>query len=161
MRAGRAGPLLLLAAAAASAAFAVGAARGGTPGADRPAVVVRDERGTAVARAALPADGRFALAYRHSYYREPAQERFVRDGAGFRLETVASPRAAVLDYYALPGRRGRDGRWLTLRLRQAPRYRRLALIGTPTGRRTLVVGARRIALYGPRPSHLTIAVEGR
>jgi hypothetical protein len=161
MRAGRAGPLLLLAATAAPVAFVSGGAAGRAPGAGGPSVIVRDQRGITVARAALPADGRFALAYRHSYYRAPAQERFVRDGAGFRLESVASPRAAVLDYYALPGRRGRDGRWLTLRPRDAAHYRRLALIGTPTGRRTLVVGAQRIPLYGPRPRHLTIAVEAR
>jgi hypothetical protein len=67
----------------------------------------------------------------------------------------------VLDYYALEGRRGRDGGWLTLRPSHAPPRRRLALIATAIGRRTLVVGSRRVALHGPRPRHLTLAVEDR
>ncbi len=142
----------------AAAATGLAAGRGGGD----PAVVVRDRAGAVVARATLPADGRFALAYRHSYYRAPAEERFAGDGhGGFALRALASPRAAVLDYYALAGRRGRDGRWLTLAPRDAPRYRRLSLIATRTGRRTLVAGHRRIPLYGARARHLTISVEDR
>ena len=142
--------------AAAAVASGVAAGRAG----DEPVVVVRDRGGSTVARLALPGDGRFALAYRHSYYRAPAQERFARDGrGGFRLRALASPRSAVLDDYAVEGRRGRDGRWLTLTPRTAPRYRRLSLIATDTGRRTLVVGARRVPLYGGGARHLTLAVE--
>jgi hypothetical protein len=148
-----------LAAMAAAIPAAIGVA-GAAPAAG-PSVVVRDRDGTTIARVALPADGRFALAYRHSYYRAAAEERFVAAGGRFRLRAIASPRAAVLDYYALEGRRGRDGRWLTLRPRHAPARRRLALIATAVGRRTLVVGSRRLALHGARPRHLTIAVEDR
>jgi hypothetical protein len=135
------------------------AAIAGMPGAGDPRVVVRDRGGATVARVGLPADGRFALAYRHSYYGAPAEERFVRDGDGFRLEAVASPRAAVLDYYALEGARRHEGRWKSLRPRRPARYRRLSLIATEVGRRTLVAGGRRVPLYAAEPRHLTIAVE--
>lgn len=124
------------------------------------AVIVRNEHGKAVARAELPEDGRFALAYRHSYYRAPAQERFVADGDGFKLESVASPRAAVLDYYQLEGSRQRDGDGLRLFPRERRRYRQLPLIATAEGRRTLVVDGRRTPLYGRRARHLEITVEG-
>jgi hypothetical protein len=159
MRARR--PLVVAALAVPLAAAAAGAAMGARA-IDGPAVVVRDSGGATVARVALPADGRFALAYRHSYYGAPAQERFAGDGrGGFRLRALASPRAAVLDYYALAGHRARDGRWLTLAPRRAPRYTSLRLIATPTGRRTLVVGTRRVPLFGAGARHLTLAVEDR
>ena len=122
---------------------------------------MRDRDGDTVTRLSLPADGRFALAYRHSYYGAPAEERFVRDGRGFRLEAIASPRAAVLDYYALDGRRGRDGDWLTLRPRRTATTEKLTLIATGIGRRTLVAGERRVPLHDGEPRHLTIAVEDR
>jgi hypothetical protein len=158
MHARRLAAVVLVAVPLAAAATGLAAGRGG----DERAVVVRDRAGATVARATLPADGRFALAYRHSYYRAPAEERFASDvHGGFRLREIASPRAAVLDYYALDGRRARDGRRLTLRPREAPRYRRLSLIATSTGRRTLVAGERRIPLYGARARHLTISVEDR
>ena len=121
--------------------------------------MVRDADGEVVAAAELPRDGRFAIDYVHSYYRAPAQERFVAGDGSFRLESVASPRAAVLDYYELEGRRVRQGRRLRLFPRPRARYERLPLIATSTGRRTLVVGQRRLPLYGPRARHLTIALE--
>ena len=79
-------------------------------GDDGPRVVVRDRGGDVVAEAALPADGRFALAYRHSVYSAPAEERFrALAGGRFALESVASPSRRVLEYYELEGRitRGR------------------------------------------------------
>jgi hypothetical protein len=147
----------LLVAGAAAAPLALAAATLAGDGAR--AVVVRDEGGDEVVRAALPASGYFALGYRHSYYDAPAQERFEADGGGFRLSSLASPRAAVLDYYALPGRRTREGTWLRLTPREHRRYERLALIATADGQRTLLVGARRFPLYGPDARHLTITVE--
>lgn len=140
---------------AAALALAAGALVDGDP--ER--VVVRDEGGGVVAAAELPRDRRFALDYLHSYYRAPAQERFVASDGAFRLESVASARAAVLDYYELEGRRARDGRRLRLFPRASRRYRRLPLIASSTGRRTLVVGERRLPLYGPRARHLTIELE--
>jgi len=127
-----------------------------------PEVVAREAGGDRVARARLPVSGRFALAYRHSYFRAPAEERFrALDGGGFALEAIASPHAGVLDYYELPGRRTREGRAWVLRPDRPPRFARLALAGTATGRRTLVAGDARIALWGRDGGvrHLRIEVE--
>jgi len=123
-----------------------------------PELVVRDEQGREIGRAALP-DGSFALAYRHSYYRAPAREHFTVTNGVIRLDEIASPRAAVLDYYALAGERSRRGGWLQLRLAEPRRYERLPLIATATGRRTLVVGNERVRLYGREARHLTIEVD--
>jgi hypothetical protein len=131
-------------------------AAGGAPR----AVVVRDAAGDVVAREALSPRGGFALAYRHSYYGAPAREVFRAGRAGFALRALASPSAAVLDYYALAGARTRSGGWVRLELRDRRRYRRLTLIATSTGRRTLVVGKRRVPLYGAGARHLTLTVEG-
>ena len=122
-------------------------------------VVVRDDGGRVVVKAALPESGRFALEYRHSYYRVAARERFRAGGSGFRMVGVESPSEAVLDYYAIAGAKT-PGRWMAL-APEAPRhFDRLPLIATATGRRTLAVAGRRYPLYGETaPRHLTIAVE--
>jgi hypothetical protein len=121
------------------------------------AVVVRDDA-QVVARVALPADGRFALAYRHSVYEVPAFERFVAEPDGrFRLVGVSSQSEAVLDYYAAEGTRVRDEQGWHLELADPPRFDELGLIATEVGQRTLVVGDRRV----PLPTigeHLTISV---
>jgi hypothetical protein len=124
------------------------------------AVVVRDAAGEVIAREALRGGGEFALAYRHSYYGAPAREVFTAEPSGFALRELVSPSAAVLDYYSLDGRRTRSGRWIRLSLRDRRRYERLPLIATSTGRRTLVVGDRRVPLYGAAARHLTMTVEG-
>ena len=67
-------------------------------------VVVRDDGGRVLVEARLPESGRFALEYRHSYYRVPAREEFRAGGSGFRMVAVSSPSEAVLDYYAIDGR---------------------------------------------------------
>lgn len=123
-------------------------------------LVVRDASGARVAEASLPASGRFALAYRHSVYGEPAEERF-RAGRDIVLEAIASPSEAVLDYYAIDGRRTRsDGRWILAPAHPA-RYRELALAATEVGRRTLVANGRRVPLWRTgRTRHLRIEVEG-
>jgi Domain of unknown function (DUF1850) len=122
--------------------------------------VVRDQEGDEVVRTELPESGAFALAYRHSYYGAPAKEVFTASGSGFRLTGIASPRAAVLDYYALAGERTRRRGWLHLVPAERRRYERLPLIATATGRRTLLAGGERIPLYGREARHLTITVEG-
>ena len=58
-------------------------------------VVVRDDGGRVLVEARLPESGRFALEYRHSYYRVPARERFEARGDGFRMVGVESPSEAV------------------------------------------------------------------
>jgi hypothetical protein len=121
-------------------------------------VVVRDDGGRVLVREALPADGRFALEYRHSYYRVPARERFEAAGDGFRMTGVESPSEAVLDYYAIAGAKT-PGRWMALSPERPERFARLPLIATDTGRRTLEVAGRRYPLYARAPRHLTIEVE--
>ena len=121
-------------------------------------VVVRDEDGVVVAEARLPASGRFAIEYRHSYYRVPAREEFTADESGFRIVEIASPNEAVLDYYELAGTKRRSG-WMRLTPARPRHFERLPLIATPVGRRTLEVGGRRYALYGVAPRHVTVEVE--
>jgi hypothetical protein len=126
-------------------------------------VVVRDDGGRAIVKAALPDSGRFALEYRHSYYRVPARERFQvdgRNGRGFRMVGVESPSEAVLDYYELVGAKT-PGRWMALAPAHPRRFERLPVIATATGRRTLEVGGERYPLYAKAPRHLTIEVEER
>lgn len=123
-------------------------------------VVVRDDGGRVIAKAALPDSGRFALEYRHSYYRVPARERFEADGSGFRMVGVESPSEAVLDYYEMAGAKS-PGRWMALTPARPRRFDRLPLIATATGRRTLEVGGERYPLYAKAARHLTIEVEDR
>jgi hypothetical protein len=150
---------------AAVAAVAAAALAGGAAvRADGPArVVAQDRDGRTVAALELPRSGAFALAYRHSYYRRPAVERFVagEDGS-FRLVEIASPSEAVLDYYEIEGVKRRSDGWWRLRPARPARFTRMALAATAVGRRTLVAGGEREPLFrgDGRVSHLTIAVEG-
>jgi hypothetical protein len=123
-------------------------------------VVVRDDGGRVLVKAALPDSGRFALEYRHSYYRVAARERFEADGSGFRMVGVESPSEAVLDYYEMAGAKT-PGRWMALTPARPRRFDRLPLIATATGKRTLAVGGERYPLYARAPRHLTIEVEER
>jgi len=152
------GPAIAAVAALASIAGAGAAVR-----ADRaPAVVVHDQAGRELARAALPGSGRFALEYRHSYYGARARESFrAGQGRDFKVAAIESPSEAVLDYYSIDGRKraSRDG-WIALVPATPRRYRRLSLIATPTGRRTLAVGDRRFPLFAPsRAAHLTLSID--
>jgi hypothetical protein len=145
--------LATLALAGACGALAVTAA---TSGADGPRVVVREAGGDVVAEAALPADGRFALAYRHSVYNAPAEERFrALSEDRFALQSITSPSRRVLEYYEAEGRITRN----ELVPAHPARLETMALAATERGRRTLVVGGERIPLYG-HGVHLRIAVEG-
>jgi hypothetical protein len=125
-----------------------------------PDVVARDRDGGVVAEAALPADGRFELAYRHSVYRAPAVERFRASDGGFVLESVRSPDARVIDYYEVEGRRTRERGWWVLTPDRPARFGTMALAATERGRRTLVAGDERLPLYG-RAVHLRLGVEER
>ena len=127
---------------------------GGTP-----QVVARTAGGDEVAELRLPASGRFALDYLHSYYREPARETFqVRDDGAFELVAISSRSQAVLDYYEIDGTRSRRGGVWTLRPARPARFDGMALAATAVGRRTLVAGDRRAPLYGG-DVHLRIEVE--
>ena len=110
-------------------------------------VVVAGDGGQPLASAALPASGSFAIRYRHSVYDAPTIESFVAFSDGsFAMVAVASPSAAVLDYYGLDGRRWSSGGWAHLQVSVPDRLRRLPLIGTPKGQRTLEVAGRRFPL---------------
>ena len=124
-------------------------------------VVARREDGQVVAREELPGSGRFEIEYVHSYYGAPAVERFVADGeGGFALVGISSTSDAVLDYYAVGGRKSTDGRWSSLRLNREQSFEELPLIGTAKGRKTLVVLGERSPLFGEDgPVHLTLRVE--
>jgi uncharacterized protein DUF1850 len=140
---------LLLAAALGALALAGGS----------PHVVARTADGDVVADLRLPASGEFALEYRHSYYRRPARETFRATGEGFELVAVSSPSEAVLDYYEIEGERRRSGGVWTLRPARPARFEELALAATAVGRRTLVVGDRRVPLWGGDDVHLRLGVE--
>jgi hypothetical protein len=128
-------------------------------GGGSPEVVARAPDGAEVARVALPTSGEFALEYRHSYYRVPARETFrVADDGSFALVAVSSPSEAVLDYYEIEGARVRRGGVWTLRPAAPARFEEMALAATAVGRRTLVAGDRRAALWGG-DVHLRIGVE--
>ena len=146
------------------AAVAVALAGGAAVRADGPPrVVALDGDGDAVAELELPRSGAFALAYRHSYYRRPAEERFIAAGDGaFKLVEIASPSEAVLEYYDVEGARSRSDGWWRLRLARPVRFTRMALAATAVGRRTLVAGGERAPLFREdgRAAHLTITVEG-
>jgi Domain of unknown function (DUF1850) len=126
-----------------------------------PAVVVADERGREVASLPLPPSGRFALQYRHSVYRAEVTETFAVQNAGFRLVAVASPSEAVLDHYELEGRRVLDGGWRRLEPAATQRLDALPVVATELGRRTLVVGSRRLPLFEPGrgPTRLVLTVR--
>jgi len=143
-----------------AAVAAVAWAAGPRPGGGDPAVVVADERGREVASVPLPEAGRFALSYRHSVYRAEVTETFAVADGGFRLVAIASPSEAVLDYYELEGRRVADHGW-RLEPAATPRLESLPLVATEVGRRTLVVGDRRVALFTPggRPAHLVLSIH--
>ena len=125
-------------------------------------VVARDAHGDEVAELRLPASGEFALEYRHSYYRVPARETFRMTDGGFELVAVSSPSEAVLDYYEIEGARSRRGGEWTLRPARRPHFGTMALAATATGRRTLVAGGERAALYEGKDRLATIvpAAEG-
>lgn len=143
------------------AALAVLAALAAAVLAPGPRVVARDTDGRAAAVLPLRPDGRFELHYVHSYYRVPARESFVAlDDGSFRLHSIGSRSEAVLDYYEVAGSKRSRGPLLELVLAAPPRYRKLPLIATSTGRRTLVAAGRKTPLFGPdAPRHLTISVD--
>ncbi|RKQ87586.1 uncharacterized protein DUF1850 [Solirubrobacter pauli] len=121
-------------------------------------VVARDGQGREVASAALPADGHFALTYRHSVYRAAAEERFRATDGGFVLDSIASRDGRVLDYYELDGTRSREGSLWVLRPDRPARFTTMPLAATRRGQRTLVAGTKHVPLYGG-PVHLRLVVE--
>ena len=123
-----------------------------------PAVVALDGEGREFASAALPANGHFALTYRHSVYKVAAEERFTATDGGFVLDAIASRDGRVLDYYEVEGDRTREGDTWVLRPYEPARFNTMPLAATRRGRRTLVSGSERVPLYGG-PVHLRLVVQ--
>ena len=125
-------------------------------------VVVRDAGGKMLSRSSLPGSGEFSVEYVHSYYEVPAAEHFYAGPqGGFELVGISSPSEAVLDYYELEGRKTADDEWMRLVPKETQRFEELPLVGTKTGRRTLVLPERRVPLFAESgaPRHLTLLVE--
>lgn len=136
---------------AGAAAVALGVALAvpvATVHADGRQLVVLDERGEAVVTEDLPPSGQFSLEYQHSYYDQPATERFVAAATGFRVASLSSPSEPVLDYYDVAGTRSTtaDGEHVLVPHTPAE-LDVLPLIATQKGQRTLVVGGRRTPLW--------------
>lgn len=149
---------------AAGVAVIGAAAHATAPASEGAHVVARDATGHTVADLRLASGRRFALAYRHSRERAPAEERFVADrsGGGFKLVAIASPDAGVLDYYELEGRRTRARGLRVLTLDTPAHFAGgMDLAASALGRRTLVAGASRVALHPRRgAAHVRIRIEG-
>ena len=125
-------------------------------------VVVRDADGKMLSRSSLPSSGEFSVEYFHSYYEVPAAEHFSADpGGGFELVGISSPSEAVLDYYGLEGHKTADDERMRLVPEETQRFEELPLVGTETGRRTLVLPERRVPLFteSGAPMHLTLQIE--
>ena len=139
-----AGAVLLLATAIAGAVVATEDGGGGW-------VVVRDSTGTEMARAKLPATGRFALRYRNSVYHSAAEEHFaVADGRLLLVELRAEELAVLEEYYAAFGAQPASGvstmTW-RVEVERAPIGLPLHVRATELGRRTLLAGGDEIALW--------------
>lgn len=110
-------------------------------------VLVRDERGTILARVGLGEDRQLTLRYRNSLYGSLAEERFVVRGSSLHLVQLAADDRAVLDEYyvvdggAEPTRPGDDRAWWAAP-RDALWLDDLAIAATDLGERTLIVPGR-------------------
>ena len=123
-------------------------------------VVARTTSGRVLARLPLASRGHFALSYVPSVYDAPGIERFEARADGFTLIGLSSTSPAVLDYYALEGRRSVERGWWTLAPSRPPRYEKLSLIATEKGRRTLEVEGKSVPLYEPgRALHVVLSVN--
>jgi hypothetical protein len=125
-------------------------------------VVVRDAGGKMLSRTSLPGSGEFSVEYVHSYYEVPAAEHFsAGPRGGFELVGISSASEAVLDYYGLEGHKTADHEWVRLVPEERQHFEELPLVGTKTGRRTLVLPERRVPLVAESgaPMHLTLLIQ--
>ena len=120
-------------------------------GAEQRWVVVRDDSGAELARAALPASGAFALRYRNSVYESTAEEHFRVDGDELRLVELAANELAVLEEYytAVGAQHVGPGPGLAWRIavERPPIELPLRVQATALGERTLLTEDEVIALY--------------
>jgi len=114
-------------------------------------IVVRDDAGVELARAALPASGVFGLRYRNSVYGSMAEEWFRVVGDRLILERLAADELAVLEEYytatgALKAGPGADRRWVVA-VERPPIDLPLRVRATTLGERTLLGAGPDLALW--------------
>ncbi len=131
-------------------------------------IVVHNDAGVELARAALPASGAFGLRYRNSVYGSIAEEWFRVDGESLILERLAADELAVLEeYYTATGAAlagpGTDRRWVVA-VERPPIDLPLRVRATALGQRTLLGAGIELALWqlvaGADDSLVVLSIEG-
>ncbi|WP_219415086.1 DUF1850 domain-containing protein [Pseudonocardia nigra] len=143
----------------------VGCAGAADAGGAGRAVTVRDAEGALLAQVPLTA-GTFAVSYRNSIYRTPAEERYrvAADGRFVLVELAADQLAVLEEYYAVPGpvTAAPDGdrrNWVAAPDRN-PAFAELSIAATALGERTLhVPGHPPVALPPLAPSDPTVVLD--
>jgi hypothetical protein len=87
------------------------------------------------------------LRYVHSVYRQPATEEFAVRPDGLYLVRLASPSAAVLEYYARPEAVTPAERGFEIRLARPERFPSLSVLASEVGERTVVYAGRELPLH--------------
>lgn len=130
----RAGPALVI-------ALACGLVAGSAAGApQRNAIVVTDDDGRVLARLVLNESEEFSLRYRNSLFGTLAEERFVVDRGGFRLDELAAEQLAVLEeYYAVSEAPVLATDWWSAPPAYELELERLTVAATDLGERSILV----------------------
>lgn len=108
--------------------------------------IANDTSRRVIARVALRRETPLRLGYVHSVYRQPGIEEFVLRPDGLELVRLASPSAAVLEYYARPEPIRATGQAYEIRLKPE-RYVCLPLRVSSVGRRTVAYAGRELPLH--------------
>jgi hypothetical protein len=132
-------------------------------------VEVRDDAtGATFARWALDEAAPLRLSYVHSIYRRPGTEEFRVGSLGLTLVRLASPSEAVLEYYARPEPIARAGDEYEVRVGAcrgvptcvgADAARRMTVLASALGRRTLLYAGHELPLYALGASGDRVAIE--
>ncbi len=113
-------------------------------------VVIRDDAGTELVRAALPPSGVFALRYRNSIYRSIAEEHFQVEADHLDLVELRAEELAVLEeYYTAVGgvRDGSDRSMWSVEVERPPIELPLRIQATALGERTLLTSKEEVSLW--------------
>ena len=113
-------------------------------------LVVRDDAGSELARAALAPSGTFAMRYRNSVYESAAEEHFVAGAGHLELVELRADELAVLEeYYTATDGARRTGVGLAWRVAvdRPPIGLPLRVQATALGERTLVTAEGEIELW--------------